>query len=70
MAMRVRYFHALAFRQRGVPLVHFRARGSFELIEQVVGLHAQPAAAAHLDVTPLRILRRKLVAHFRGAARR
>ena len=54
----------------GMARVHFLARARFELVDQVVRLHALALAAAHFDVRPLGVFGRNFVAHFEGAARR
>ena len=53
-----------------MPRIHFLARARFQLVEQVVRLHALALAPAHFDVRPLGVLRRNFVAHFDRAARR
>src|SRR6185437_1478313 len=61
---------AFRVRRRGVARIDFNAGGGFELIDQVVRLHALTFSTAHFDVRLLFVFLGNFVAHFLRATRR
>ena len=61
---------ALGLGRPSMPRIDFRSRRRFQLIQQIIGLHAQPLAPAHLHVGLAHLFLGKCVPHLGGAARR